>query len=97
MAKKKKQQDKSKCVEYTRLNSAFFELEHLESYLHECSTSCDVTADPTLALFLVRAAREKIDYFTEKYNLQVAKDDLFYLEDYGDFIRKTVKTLGAEA
>jgi len=93
MTKKKKQQDKDG---YIPLDSAFFELEHLKRYLHECSAS-DVKADRTVALFLVRAAREKIDYFTDKYNLQVPEDDLFYLEDYADFIRKTVEALNTEA
>jgi len=89
---KKKQQNKDG---YIPLNSAFFELEHLEHYLHECSAS-DVKADRPLALFLARAAREKIDYFTEKYNLQVPEDNLFYLEDYADFIRKTAGALNTK-
>lgn len=69
------------------LEDAFPELNTLEGLLKDWEAN-ENEIDPGLVLLLVRAMREKLDYFGKKYRFEIEAEDLMFIEDYADLIRK---------
>jgi hypothetical protein len=85
-----KKQNKKKVEKETEcLDDCLFELDSLEQYiLNSMQGGTDMDTD--ILLVLVRATKDKLDYFQQQYNFRVDKEDMFFVSDLGKFYHKCI-------
>ena len=77
------------------LCDTILELDSLKRYVQK-SMEADTSLDHAILLLLIRSAEEKLLYYQDEYDFQVSQDDVYYVEELIDFIKKK-ESVPAEA
>ena len=62
------------------------ELECIDAYISECIHK-EARIDREILQLLIRVAMQKIDYYGEKYDLNIRSGDTFFVENALEFFR----------